>query len=663
MTFDANNEQSDTVPTSQRAADIGERTALHTAFADPRSQQLIRRAHQEWLAALDAIQDPIFIHDKDCRVTRSNRAYADLAGVPVKEVVGRPYYEMFPKLPGPLPACEQMTQQGGISEEEVHLQDGRIFLSRATSVMDPSGEHSFSLHIMYDITARKQMEQALRDGEERLLLALGAARQAWFDVNVQTGIASVSPEYAAMLGYDPAGFDGSLQHWIDELHPDDQATVMQVFEHTLGGNEAGSIEYRRRTASGDWKWFRTVGRVVGRDEQQRPLRMIGIHTDISTHKHNELALIKLNRTLKALSAGNHELIYATDEAQLLQAMCRVIVEKGGFRMAWVGYLQQDEARTIRPMAQAGFDEGYLENAHISWGDNERGRGPTGLAARSGQRQVVQDFQRDPAVAPWRDEAARRGFGASIALPLLKQGEVLGVLTIYAAEADAFGSDEIALLQEMSEDLAFGIVTLRLRQEQQRQAEQLRKGLEDTVQSIAAMVDMRDPYTAGHQRRVADLAAAIATEMGLPADRVHGIHLAGIIHDLGKIQIPAEILSKPRKLNEVEYSLIKLHPQSGYDILKNIDFPWPIAQMVLQHHEKLDGSGYPQGLKGDQILLEASIIAVADVVEAMSSHRPYRAGLGLDAALEEIGKGRGVHYPAEVVDACVRLFREKGFGFQ
>jgi HD-GYP domain-containing protein (c-di-GMP phosphodiesterase class II) len=344
-------------------------------------------------------------------------------------------------------------------------------------------------------------------------------------------------------------------------------------------------------------------------------------------------------------------------------MCSVIVEKGGYRMAWVGYPQQDADKSIRPMAQAGFDEGYLESANISWEDNTRGQGPVGRAVRSCQMQVVQSIQLEQAFQPWRDEASKRGYAANIALPLLDRGSVLGVLTIYAAETNAFDQAEVALLREMSEDLAYGIATLRLRQQQQRSTEQLRKGLEGTVQSIAAMVDMRDPYTAGHQRRVADLAAAIASEMGLPAEQVHGIHLAATIHDLGKIQVPAEILSKPRRLTPVEYSLIKEHPSSGYDILKNIDFPWPIAQMVLQHHERLDGSGYPQGLKGEQILVEASIIAVADVVEAMSSHRPYRPGLGLDAALEEIRQGRGVHYPEAVVDACVRLMRERGYRFE
>jgi len=165
---------------------------------------------------------------------------------------------------------------------------------------------------------------------------------------------------------------------------------------------------------------------------------------------------------------------------------------------------------------------------------------------------------------------------------------------------------------------------------------------------------------GHQQRVADLARSIATEMGLSADRQDFIRTASSIHDIGKIAVPAEILSKPTKLTDLEFGLIKTHSQSGYDILKDIEFPWPVADVVLQHHERMDGSGYPHGLKGENISLEARILAVADVVEAITSHRPYRPALGIDVALEEISRNRGILYDADVVDACLKLFREKGY---
>ncbi|MFQ5956966.1 MAG: HD domain-containing phosphohydrolase [Candidatus Brocadiales bacterium] len=199
------------------------------------------------------------------------------------------------------------------------------------------------------------------------------------------------------------------------------------------------------------------------------------------------------------------------------------------------------------------------------------------------------------------------------------------------------------------------------QEERRQSlEKLRKALGGTIQAMAATLEARDPYTSGHQQRVAALGRAVAEEMGLPEGQVDGVRIAGIIHDTGKIAVPAEILTKPSRLTRSEFEIIKTHPRVGHDILKGIEFPWPVAQILLQHHERMDGSGYPNGLSGEEILLEARIIGGADVVEAMSSHRPYRPALGVDKALEEISQNKGTLYDANVVDACVRLFTEKGF---
>jgi HD-GYP domain-containing protein (c-di-GMP phosphodiesterase class II) len=172
--------------------------------------------------------------------------------------------------------------------------------------------------------------------------------------------------------------------------------------------------------------------------------------------------------------------------------------------------------------------------------------------------------------------------------------------------------------------------------------------------------MRDPYTAGHERRVAEIAVAIGAELGFDSRRLEGLRVAGYLHDIGKITIPSEILSKPGRLTAIEFKLIQGHPQASHDVLKAVEFPWPVAGVALQHHERIDGSGYPQGLKGEAILFEARIMAVADVVEAMSSHRPYRPGLGIDKALAEIERGRGTVYDANVADACARLFGEKGY---
>lgn len=195
---------------------------------------------------------------------------------------------------------------------------------------------------------------------------------------------------------------------------------------------------------------------------------------------------------------------------------------------------------------------------------------------------------------------------------------------------------------------------------ERTRAQLQGTLLGTSSAIARMIQARDPYTAGHEERVGRLAVAIAQEMGLLGDRIEGIKLTAAVHDVGKIYVPAEILAKPGKLTDIEFALVKTHPQVGYEILSGIEFPWPVADIVWQHHEALDGSGYPRGLKGEQILLEARILTIADVVEAMASHRPYRPGLGVDGSLLQIVRDKGIKYDAQAVDACVRLFKENGF---
>ncbi|NLZ44751.1 MAG: HD-GYP domain-containing protein [Clostridia bacterium] len=208
---------------------------------------------------------------------------------------------------------------------------------------------------------------------------------------------------------------------------------------------------------------------------------------------------------------------------------------------------------------------------------------------------------------------------------------------------------------LSKELQMREIELIVQTEHLRTMAELRKIMDGFIETISVTVEKRDPYTAGHQKRVALLAREIAKEMGLSREEIEAVRMAGIVHDLGKIYIPAEILNKPGRLHDLEFALIRTHPQMGYDILKAIDFPWPLAEIVRQHHERLNGSGYPSGLQEEDILLAAKILAVADVVEAMASHRPYRPALSIEEALTEIEKNRGVLYDPAVADACLRLF--------
>jgi putative nucleotidyltransferase with HDIG domain len=219
------------------------------------------------------------------------------------------------------------------------------------------------------------------------------------------------------------------------------------------------------------------------------------------------------------------------------------------------------------------------------------------------------------------------------------------------------------VQERTASLRQEVAQRQLAQEElEASLGRLERTLNGTVLALTTVIESRDPYTSGHQKRVSLLACAIAREMGLPGNQIAGIQIAGILHDIGKIHVPSEILTRPSRLSDIEFAMIKTHPEIGYEIMKSIENPWSVADMILQHHEKLNGSGYPGGLKDNDILLEARILCVADVVEAMASHRPYRASLGIEKALEEIVQNRGLYYDPTVVDACIKVFKEGKFTF-
>ncbi len=381
--------------------------------------------------------------------------------------------------------------------------------------------------------------------------------------------------------------------------------------------------------------------------------------DISQRKRAEESLQRANRALRTLSASNHTLLRLSDEQRLLEEVCQTVVAVGGYRMAWVG--RREEDGTVRPLASQGEAPGFLSAARTLW-KPEPGC-PVGQAIGSGRHRVVQAIATLTADTPWRAAALERGYQAAAVFPLRVVDSVFGALTIFSEHADGFDSQEIELLEELADDLAFGLEVLHVRREREQDRKQLEENLVKTIRMLSLAVEKRDPYTAGHQQRVAALASAIAKAMGFDADRAKGIYLGGLIHDIGKLYIPAEILSRPAQLSDVEFLLIQSHSLAGFEIMSGLDFPWPLAEMVRDHHERLDGSGYPNGLRGDAISIEARILAVADVVEAIASYRPYRPALGLDAALAEIEANAGPLYDPEVVAVCCGLFRDDGFTFQ
>jgi len=610
----------------------------------------------------------LVILDRNFNFVRVNEAYAKACHRKIAEFAGRNHFEMYP-------SDTQAIFEDVVRTRRPFTTFTRAFVfadqpERGTTywdwtlvpVLDQQGEVEYLVFSLQEVTERMHAQEALRNSEDSLKEAQRIAHLGNWELDLGSNALVWSDEIYRIFEIDPREFGASYDAFLEAIHPDDRKRVDCAYAESLKSKMPYDIEHRLRMKDGRVKYVNERCE-TSFDQFGRPLRSIGTVQDITERKQAERALYKVNRALKALSKCNEALIHASDELQLLDQICRVIVEIEGYRLAWVGYVENDAQQSVRPVAQSGYEPGYMEHAEMTWADNERGRGPLGIAIRSGEIQVVQDVNTDPRFEPLRANAARLGYGSVLVAPLLSDSQRIGALSIHAEGTNAFDAAEIALLGELAADMAFGIVTLRTRGAHQHSATRLQRSMEATIQVIAGTVEMRDPHAAGHQRRVAELATALARELGWSEDRAHGVHLAGVVHDVGRIKIPADILSKPGKLNRIEFELIKTHPEAGHEILKGVDFPWPIAQIVLQHHERLDGSGYPHGLKADDILLEARILAVADVVEAMASHRPYRPALGVDKALEEIGANAATTYDADVVRACIALFREKGFAFK
>lgn len=450
------------------------------------------------------------------------------------------------------------------------------------------------------------------------------------------------------------------------LHPDERAEYEQAL--AAAGKEPQRLyQSFRWLGGGEAEVKYILLNAMPSNQSDGSVVWDGAIQDITERKRSEEALRRVNRALKTLSSCNMALVHAESENQLLEAICRIIVNVGGYHVAWAGLVGKEGFSVMAPMVKAGPGDRLEIQERFELDRAQLCGCLAGEAIASGQPQVVQYQQPGAACEHCRAEAERLGVVAGASFPLHRGTQILGALTIYAVESGAFDQEELKLLDELASDLAFGIRWLRTRAEREQLDEErkryharLEQGMEATIQAIAATIEMRDPYTAGHQRRVADLAMHIARELGLPEEEITGIFLAATIHDIGKIHIPAEILSYPGKLPSIEYALIQMHPMVGYEILKGVEFPWPLAEFVRQHHERLDGSGYPQQLKGEQILLGARIISVADVVEAITTHRPYRPALGIDEALAEITRNSGTLYEPDVVNACVRLFRDKGY---
>lgn len=377
-------------------------------------------------------------------------------------------------------------------------------------------------------------------------------------------------------------------------------------------------------------------------------------------------LEKLNWALLAHNKAATELARAEDKASLLSGVCKSIVSQRPYELAWVGLAEQDAAKTVRIVASEGSASEYTSGLQVSWSaDSPYGNGPAGTCIRTGQSSLFQDCLTDSEFAPWKKHAVAFGLKSVVACPFFNAAQrPIGAMLVYASIPNAFGEMELRLFESLAKEIGAGFTSIEKQEHldkeiQQREETQQRlaDALRATIEAVSKTMEWRDPYTAGHQRRVATLASAIATKLSWPPERIEGLYLAAMVHDIGKVAVPSDILTKPTRLTNLEMQLVQEHVETGYQILKDIPFPWPIAEMVRQHHERLDGSGYPRQLTAEEILDEAKILAVADMIEAMASHRPYRPARGLDIALGELRAEAGVQLDKTIVEAACALHEE------
>jgi putative nucleotidyltransferase with HDIG domain/PAS domain S-box-containing protein len=402
--------------------------------------------------------------------------------------------------------------------------------------------------------------------------------------------------------------------WADLVHPDDRAWWRKGWDRAMRGATAYESDFRIRRADGEYRWVAARGTPV--PTAAGAIRnWVGTLVEKDTPTGRDEEFRRVSRTAAEVDA-----LLDTLEAN-----------------APVGFLFVDrEFRYVRVNEALAAINGLPVEQHL-------GR----LVA-----EVVPDLW--PQIEPFYRRILD-GDGPVLDVPMTGETAATGAAPGYflASYFPVLVDDEVIGISVMVVEIT----------ERIRAHEAMVSLTEAAVEAVAAAVEARDPYTAGHQRRVAALAVAIARDMGIDDHAIEGIRLAAKIHDIGKISVPAEILSKPARLSPAELTLVQQHARAGYDIVRGIDFPWPIAEMILQHHERRDGSGYPAGLTGAEIGIGAQIIAVADVMEALASHRPYRASKGIDAAMEELARGRGTRFDAGATDSCLRLFREGRFRFE
>jgi PAS domain S-box-containing protein len=572
--------------------DVTERITAQEALIE--SEKRYRKLFEDSL-------DAIVITDRKGNFFDLNEAALNLFGYSKEEISEIPFPQLYVEQEDSSRFQRDMEAKGAVSDFEVKLRrkDGSIMtcvLFATARRANGKGVVGYQ-GIVRDISTQRATEEALRESEEKYRQLLNHAPAGIYEVDfIKRTFIDVNDVMCEYTGYSKEELL-SLSPF-DILNEDSKRHFMERMTKMLSGEKVPeTVEYKIKGKNGREFWVLLNSKLVY--ENGFPKGATAVVHDISERKLAEEAIRKSEERYRLLVDHANDGIFIAQQGKVKFSNPRTL--------EILGY-DSDELSTLPYMALIHPDDrAIVQRAKDMRGINGESSSIYSIRVRTkAGKQIWAQISSVPIF--WEDQPATLNFVRDITV------------------------------QKTAED------------ELKQTIEKLRKATGATIQAMAQTVEVRDPYTAGHQRRVSNIARAIATAMALPSEMIEGIRMAGNIHDIGKISVPAEILSKPGSLTDIEFALIKAHPKTGYDILKGIEFPWNIARIVLQHHERLDGSGYPQGLCGEDILLEARILAVADVVEAMASHRPYRPALGLEKAVEEIRSKKNRLYDAGVVEA-------------
>lgn len=588
-----------------------------------RAEQALKEAELRFRTIFDSASDGILIAQPDGKKFLSaNHKICKILGYPREEITrlgvadihpeeSVPYvYEQFSKLmKGEIPVAENIP---------LLKKDKTISYADIGGSLMTFDNEDYLVGIFRDITDRRKAEDELKKSEAKYRLLADHTKDHVWLMDFDLKVTYLSPSSEKLLGYTLEEIQALS---LDKLiAPSSMSTAMKFYSEELSRALVSSPEYvLTRTLElefickdGHTVWVECMFSLI-RDESGKPVSILGESRSITERRQME----------DELRASESNFRHSLDDSPL---GVRISSMEGETIYANKAILDIYGYDNIEELKNTSLKDRYTPESYDEWLQRKATRKQGGFGPPEYKISII------------RKDGAKRH------------------LSVIRKEIFWNGKKQYQVIYQD--------VTLRVQAEEKlkRTLENLRESVKTTIQVLSLASEAKDPYTAGHHKRVSHLARAIAREQGLSREIIEGIRMAGSIHDIGKLSVPAEILTKPARLTELEFSLIKEHPRAGYDMLKNVESPWPLADIVYQHHERMNGTGYPRQLKGDEILMAARVMAVADVVEAMSSHRPYRPSLGIEAALEEIEQNRGILYDADVVNACLRLFREKGYQF-